>query len=94
MNAPAPDTPRRRWSDPLPTPRWAWAFVLACAAVPVLTTVGPISGAVGFAAAGACFAVARHPGASPGARAAVCLAITLAAYGLVATVLGVAQLAR
>jgi hypothetical protein len=71
-----------------PIPPWAWAFVVACGIIPVLTLGGAIPGAIGFGGAGGCIAVARSPSMALGIKLAVCTAITVVCWVLVIVLLG------
>ena len=71
-----------------PIPAWAWVFAVACGIIPVLTLGGAIPGAIGFGGAGACVAVARNDEMSIAARVAICVAITVTCWVLVALLLG------
>ena len=58
-----------------PIPGWAWIFAVICVAMPVASLGGAIPGAVGFASAAGCVAIARDTRKSEGLRIAICLAI-------------------
>jgi hypothetical protein len=60
-----------------PIPRWAWAFVAACAAIPIWTVGGPLWIALGAGSAFACTNVARDETRPLKTRLLQCGAITL-----------------
>lgn len=61
------------------TPMWAWIFVVACVAIPVVSLGGAIPGALGGGGAFACYTVARRP-TGAGTRVAACAGIVLACW--------------
>jgi hypothetical protein len=67
-------------------PGWAWPFVLACVAIPVVTLGGAIPAALGFGSASLCAGMSRRDG-SIALRVAVCAAIALGAWGVLAGVI-------
>jgi hypothetical protein len=66
-------------------PGWAWAFVVACVAIPVVSLGGAIPGAIGAGSAAGCANVAKREGMQPGTRIAACAAITAGAWVLFLT---------
>ncbi|HMJ14543.1 MAG TPA: hypothetical protein VK524_24190 [Polyangiaceae bacterium] len=69
--------------DPLglakPMPKWAWAFVVACLLIPIVTRGGALPMLLGIGAAGACANISRsaRPRAS---RIAWCAAVAVGAW--------------
>jgi hypothetical protein len=78
--------------DGLPT--WAWLFGGACLAIPVVSMGGAIPAAIGFGGASLCGSIAKKEETSAGARAALCLVVTAAAWGLFIGVIAVIGSAR
>ena len=70
-------TPQREPNVAGPIPRWAWAFVLACLAIPISTLGSLIWLAMGAASAFACTNVARDETRPLKTRLMQCGAITL-----------------
>ena len=63
-----------------PIPRWAWAFVLACLAIPISTLGGVLWIAMGVGSAFACTNVARDETRPLKTRLMQCGAITLVCW--------------
>jgi hypothetical protein len=63
-----------------PIPLWAWAFVLACIAIPISTLGGPLWIAMGAGSAFACTNVARDETRPLKTRLVQCGAITLVCW--------------
>ena len=80
--AASPEKPK-----PGPIPAWAWMFVIACGIIPLLTLGGAIPGAIGLGGAGGCLAVSRDQKKPFGTRIAICVAITVGCYALLAVLL-------
>jgi hypothetical protein len=72
-----------------PVPKWAWAFMLACALIPVVTLGGGLPALIGFAGVGATLAISRLGTWSVPLRAGVCAAVTLACWGALALLMTV-----
>lgn len=66
-------------------PAWGWLFTLACAAIPVVTLGGAISGFIGAMGAGICATVSANRDSSLPARLAIC---TVTALGCWAALIG------
>lgn len=58
-------------------PIWAWAFVVACSAIPVVSLGGAIPAAIGAAGAVTCYGLSRDGKGSPVRRATLCSLVTL-----------------
>jgi hypothetical protein len=63
-------------------PVWAWIFIIACGAIPVISLGGAIPGAIGFGTAAACYQIARDGSRSTQTRVLFCLGITVLAWAL------------
>ena len=63
-------------------PRWVWIFVVACAAIPVVTLGGAIPALLGIGGAAACIVISRHPARSTRSKALWAVGITLLAWVL------------
>jgi hypothetical protein len=63
-----------------PVPPWAWLFVVACGAIPIVTLGGAIPAALGAGGASGCVGVARNPHMDVGTRVSLCTAITLGCW--------------
>jgi len=72
----------------LPTPAWAWLFVVACVLIPILTLGGAIPGAIGGGGAFGCFAVAKDPSKQAGTRVLICVGITAVCWAIFLIFLG------
>jgi hypothetical protein len=77
-----------------PLPPWAWAFVVLCGAIPLVTLGGAIPAAIGFGAAAGCSGAARFKSWSTATRVGICLAITVAAWAGLLAVLGMLHAGR
>jgi hypothetical protein len=62
------------------TPRWVWAFAIACGVIPVVTLGGAIPGALGLGSAGVCLAVGRSASLSTTAKIGTCAAIVIGSW--------------
>ena len=71
-----------------PIPRWAWAFVVACIAIPVSTLGGVLWIALGAGSAFACTNVARDETRPLKTRLIQCSAITIICWILFLLVVG------
>jgi hypothetical protein len=72
-----------------PVPKWAWLFMIACAAIPVITLGGALPALIGFGGVGGTLTVSRLNRWSVALRAGVCAVIALACWaslGLLVTV--------
>lgn len=67
-----------------PMPKWAWVFIVLCAAIPVVSLGGAVPVLIGIAGAGACSAVARRTVWPAPARAAACAVVALACWAIFA----------
>ena len=79
------EIPGQEAPPPAPVAAWAWLFVIACIAIPVVALGGAIPAVLGVLGAGGCLAAAKSQKLSTVARIGTCLAITLgcwAAFGL------------
>jgi hypothetical protein len=63
-------------------PIWAWLFIIACAAIPIIALGGAIPGAIGVGSATGCYQVARNESRSTSTNVAYCVGITVIAWGL------------
>ncbi len=63
-------------------PAWAWLFVAACVAIPVITLGGAIPGAIGGGGAFGCVAIARDTSKPVGVRLGLCIAVTVVCWTL------------
>lgn len=61
-------------------PLWAWVFIVACGAIPVVTMGGAVPFALGGGAAVGCATVAKKPRWSAATRVGACVGITLGAW--------------
>lgn len=75
-------------------PPWAWLFVVACFAIPVITVGGALPTGIGFGAAGGCAQVAKKPGWETAPKILTCAAIATGAWILVFGVLAAVFAAR
>ena len=64
------------------TPGWAWLFIFACLAIPVVNRGGAIAAAFGFGGAAGCAQLAKNPEWGPSMRLLVCIGITVVAWAL------------
>jgi hypothetical protein len=62
-------------------PGWAWGFVAACVAIPVVTLGGAIPGALGAGSAALCHGLARDPKRPEQHRVLLCGLVTVVAWG-------------
>jgi hypothetical protein len=75
-------------------PPWAWVFVVACFAIPVITVGGALPTGIGFGAAGGCAQVAKKPDWETVPKVLACAGITAGAWILVFGVLAAVFAAR
>lgn len=61
-------------------PGWAWIFMIACGAIPVISLGGAIPMAIGFASVAGCRQIAIDSKQPLATRVAVCLGITILAW--------------
>ncbi len=66
----------------VPMPKWAWLFVLACIAIPVVALGGALPAIIGFVGAYACVAVVRKVEWKPIGRVAAAIGVVAAAWGV------------
>jgi hypothetical protein len=69
-----------------PVPRWAWPFMLACAAIPVVSLGGALPAAIAVAGVSGILSVARAGRWSAALRAGACALMMLASWGAFALV--------
>jgi hypothetical protein len=67
-------------SAAVPLPKWSYAFIGACAIIPVLTVGGAVPAAIGFGGAAGVAAVARDETKGSGLRLAVSASIAAACW--------------
>ncbi len=65
-----------------PIPKWVWIFVVACAAIPVVTLGGAIPALLGIGGAAACVVISRHPTRSTRAKTLWAAGITALSWAL------------
>ena len=63
-------TPRRR------VPQWAWGFIIACAAIPLVALGGAVPAALGIGGALGCRRIARDTADTMAMRVALCAVVT------------------
>ena len=68
-------------------PGWAWPFVVACFAIPVVTVGGALPTGIGFGAASGCAQVSKKADWETPAKVLTCAAIAAGAWILVFGVL-------
>jgi hypothetical protein len=61
-------------------PGWAWPFVVACVAIPVVSLGGAVPGALGAGAAAACANVAKREAWETSTRVIACAGIAAGAW--------------
>jgi len=59
-----------------PVPSWAWAFVVACGIIPIISLGGILPAAIGFGGAAGCYAIAKDDSKQVTTRVALCAAVT------------------
>jgi Fas apoptotic inhibitory molecule (FAIM1) len=64
-----------------PIPIWAWAFVVACAIIPVVALGGCLPILIGIGGAAGCVTLARDPKRALGMRLALCSGIVVLCWG-------------
>jgi hypothetical protein len=57
-------------------PGWAWLFIVACGAIPIVSLGGCVPGAIGAGGAFGCAAVARWQEVPAALRVVICIVIT------------------
>lgn len=72
----------------LPMPKWAWLFVIVCAAIPVLTLGGAVPVLIGIGGAVGCMTVTRSSTRSTRAKVAWSIGITVAAWAVFLVFIG------
>jgi F0F1-type ATP synthase membrane subunit c/vacuolar-type H+-ATPase subunit K len=60
-----------------PMPRWAWAFIAACIAIPVVSLGGAIPAGIGVGGAVACMAISKDLSKTERKRIFMCLGVTI-----------------
>ena len=65
-------------------PKWAWAFIVACVIIPVITLGGAIPIVIGLSGAVGCAVISRHPTRSNRSKALRMLGVTALSWGLFA----------
>jgi len=68
--------------DSLPIPRWAWALVAACIAIPVISLGGALPTGIAFGASAAIISYSKKPDVTTTKRLAVCAGILGVAWTL------------
>lgn len=68
-------------------PAWAWIFICACLAVPMITLGGLIPMVVGGGGAGACYGAAKSTDMGLGSRVGICTAITAGCWAILVVML-------
>ncbi len=71
----------------VPLPKWAWIFIVACIAVPIITLGGALAGAIGFGGAYVCLDIARRSAWQTRRRVVVSAGVTLLCYALLVLLL-------
>ncbi|HMA36601.1 MAG TPA: hypothetical protein VKY74_19255 [Chloroflexia bacterium] len=67
---------------PRPLPSWAWAFIIACAVIPILTLGGAVPAMIGVGGAFGCANLARDSSKPVGTRVALCSGVVLLCWTL------------
>ncbi len=75
-------------------PPWAWVFVVACFAIPLITVGGALPTGIAFGAAGGCAQVAKKPDWETAPKVLACAGIAAGAWILVFGVLAAIFAAR
>lgn len=65
-----------------PIPAWVWIFVVACAAIPIVSLGGALPAAIGVGGAFGCIAIGRNASRSAGMRIGICIGITVLCWVL------------
>jgi hypothetical protein len=74
-------------------PAWAWLFVLACAAIPVLSLGGALPVLIGFVSGFTCYNISLNPKQSTITKVAMCFGTTALAWAsLIGLALVIARL--
>jgi len=82
-------------AKPAQMPKWAWAFIAACVAIPVVSLGGAIPAGIGAGGAVACAAIAKDSSKTKKKRIVMCLGVTAICWVLfVLMIFGIAFLAR
>jgi hypothetical protein len=63
-------------------PLWTWAFVVACALIPIVSLGGAIPGAIGFGGAAGCYAIAKDDSKETATRVLLCIGVTVLCWVL------------
>lgn len=85
----------RRVSKSIPMPKWAWAFIAACVAIPIVSLGGAIPAGIGGGGAIACAIIAKDSSKTKRKRVAMCLGVTAICWVLfILTIVGIAFLIR
>ncbi len=66
-------------------PPWAWAFILACGVIPILTLGGAIPGAIGAGGVVGCISIARNSARPTISRVMLCAGVTVLCWALLIT---------
>ena len=79
-----------------PVPKWAWIFIVACFAIPIVALGGALPVLIGFAGAYLCVVIARRPGMHTGVSVGLTAGVTVVSWGLfvllIATTVGMRTL--
>lgn len=63
-------------------PTWAWIFIIACIAIPVITLGGGIPAAIGGGSAAGCYQASRNIERSTRTNFMYCVGITIGAWAI------------
>jgi len=63
-------------------PKWAWLFIVGCAAIPVVALGGAIPGAIGFGGAAGCYQISINEERATNTKIALCVGITAICWAL------------
>jgi hypothetical protein len=74
-------------SAAVPLPKWSYAFIGACAIIPILSAGGAIPAGIGAGGALGCAALARDEGKSVPQRVALCTGVTVLAWAAFAALI-------
>lgn len=75
-------TARQTFNAATATPYWAYAFMVACILIPIVSLGGAISGGIGAGGAATCRAIANNPAISKTSRVMLCAAATFLCWTL------------
>lgn len=77
----------RTFANPPPVlpkvvPSWGWAFIVTCAAIPVVSLGGLLPGIIGLSSAGLCYTISRDSSRARNLRLVLCTVTTAIGWGL------------